>query len=53
VRKEVEEKAQFGIAFRTHPVWTDQADITVSNTSVTFTDPILQAQRFYRVLVVN
>jgi hypothetical protein len=33
--------------------WTDQTDITVSNTSVTFTDPVLQPQRFYRVIVVN
>jgi hypothetical protein len=37
----------------TDPTWTDQTDITVSNTSVTFTDPVLQPQRFYRVIVVN
>ncbi len=37
----------------TDPAWTDQIDITVSNTSITFTDPVLQPQRFYRVLVVN
>jgi hypothetical protein len=33
--------------------WVDQTDITVSNTSITFTDPVLQPQRFYRVIVVN
>jgi S1/P1 Nuclease len=37
----------------TNAVWTDLTDISVSNTSVTFTDPILQPQRFYRLIVVN
>jgi hypothetical protein len=37
----------------TDPAWTDQTNLTVSNTSVTFTDPVLQPQRFYRVIVVN
>ena len=37
----------------TDPAWVDQTDITVSNTSITFTDPVLQPQRFYRVIVVN
>lgn len=37
----------------TNAMWTDLTDISVSNTSVTFTDPVLQPQRFYRVIVVN
>jgi hypothetical protein len=37
----------------TDPAWTDLTDITVSNTSVTFTDPVLRPQRFYRIIVVN
>ena len=37
----------------TDPVWNDLTDITISNTSVTFTDPVLQPQQFYRVIVVN
>ena len=35
------------------PLWNDLTDITISNTSVTFTDPVLQPQQFYRVIVVN
>ena len=37
----------------TDAAWTDLTDLTVSNTSVTFTDPVLQPQQFYRVIVVN
>ena len=37
----------------TNAAWTDLTDISVSNTSVTFTDPVLQPQRFYRLIVVN
>jgi hypothetical protein len=37
----------------TDAVWSNLTDITVSNTSITFTDPVLQPQRFYRVIVVN
>lgn len=37
----------------TNATWTDLTDISVSNTSATFTDPVLQPQRFYRLIVVN
>ena len=35
------------------PAWNDLTDITATTNSVLFTDPILQDQRFYRVIVVN
>jgi len=33
--------------------WIDLTDITASTNSVLFTDPVVQSQRFYRVIVVN
>ena len=37
----------------TDPAWTDLTDLTISNTSLTFAEPVTQPQRFYRVIVVN
>jgi len=37
----------------TNAAWTDLTDISVSNTSAIFTDPVLQPQRFYHLIVVN
>jgi len=33
--------------------WNDLSDVTASGSSVTFSDPVAQGQRFYRVVVVN
>jgi S1/P1 nuclease len=37
----------------TNAAWTDLTDLSVSNTSISFSDPVTQPQRFYRVIVVN
>jgi hypothetical protein len=37
----------------TNTAWTDLTDLSVSNTSILFADPVTQPQRFYRVIVVN
>ena len=33
--------------------WTDLTDLTANTNTVLFTDPITQAQRLYRLIVVN
>ncbi len=37
----------------TDVVWSNLADVTVSNTSASFIDTLAQPQRFYRLIVVN
>jgi hypothetical protein len=37
----------------TDPTWNDLTDMTASTNAISFTDPAVQTQRFYRVIVVN